>query len=273
LTGARVLVAAAITMVVAPAQAQRREGRQSTSVLEVRLPVCVKFGKLAIPARSYRVTLGAGVFALADPQTMVVIATVPVTEAETAKAVEQPRIEIEHVGSRVDIVMLAGDRIYRATGVAAEGESPEPSPVVLAGKQERVVEGGGPEQRTATQLVARATKRYMSGIKHCVDKAHRSRWGTDDHRFVKCVCPIVLRWKMPPINAPLLMHWPLAKGRHGFSFHVTPAGKVTSCRVWAGSKPPAPKPDTEDAPEPAPEDAPKPAEAASKSAEPPETNP
>jgi hypothetical protein len=81
-------------------------------------------------------------------------------------------------------------------------------------------------------------RRYRRSLRHCADAAHRSRWRTDDPRFVRCVCPIVERWRLPTVSTPLRMHHPLAKGRSGFSFTVTAEGKAVACRVWVGPSPP-----------------------------------
>jgi hypothetical protein len=237
--GLRALVVVSILASAVTARGQRRGGEHHTQVLQIQLPVQVRFGDTTVAARTYRLTLVSGGFALTDPTTMLTVANIPVTGTEADKAVPTPRAELERHGDRVQIVMRAGDRVYRATGQAnTVAPAAAPSYAVTLAKSEREVAGGMPEQQTPAQLVARAAKRYASGVKHCADKAHRGRWTTDDPRLVRCVCPIVRRWKMPALDAPLLMHWPLAKGRHGFSFSVTPEGKVTSCRVWAGAKPP-----------------------------------
>jgi hypothetical protein len=237
--GFRALVVVSILASAVTTRGQRREGEHHTRVLQIQLPVQVRFGDTTVAARTYRLTLVSGGFALIDPTTMLTVATLSVTDTETEQAVATPLAELEWQGDRIDIIMRAGDRVYRATGQADTGAPvARSSYAVTLAKNEREVAGGMPRQRTPAQLVARAAKRYASSVKHCADKAHRGRWMTDDPRFVRCVCPIVRRWKMPALDAPLLMHWPLAKGRHGFSFSVTPEGKVSSCRVWAGAKPP-----------------------------------
>jgi hypothetical protein len=110
--------------------------------------------------------------------------------------------------------------------------------VVLAAKSETRLERRGPVELSGAELVERAVKRYFGGIKHCVDKAQRNRWVTDDPRFYRCVCPIVLKWRLPRVKSELVIHYPLARGRSGMTFTATPAGKVASCRVWIGAKPP-----------------------------------
>ncbi|MFC1611306.1 hypothetical protein ACFL6C_10120 [Myxococcota bacterium] len=241
----RTVAIAVVAVVVsegAPAHAQRREGARVTSVFNVKLPVGVKFGEILLPQRTYRVTLASAGFAFADPSTMVLVATVPAERSETSETVDVPRINIEQSGSSVAIVMRYGDRMARAVGVATDVTSkPGEALVILAGKTETTVNRPGPAEMSDRQLIERAVKRYFGSIKHCRDKVHRNRWGTDDPRFFRCVCPIIEKWRLPRIKSQLVFHLPLSKGRSGFSFTVTATGRITTCRVWTGANPPSPK--------------------------------
>lgn len=233
----------AVAMLIgAPVQAQRRDQGPATGVFRVTLASPVRFGDVVVPARKYRLTLSDAGFALADADSMVLVATVPVEESTGHVSVTPATVEVSQNGQTVTIVMQYADHVYKAAGSAVELTLPSSSRVILAGKTERLVEGM-PSHAEATDVenVTRALMRYRRSLQHCADAAHRSRWRTDDPRFVRCVCPIIERWRLPRVSAPLRMHHPLAKGRSGFSFTVTTEGKAVSCRVWVGASPPVDK--------------------------------
>jgi hypothetical protein len=225
---------------ILPAQAQRRDRGPASGVFQITLTSPVRFGDVVVPPRNYRLTLSHGGFALADADSMVHVATVPV-EASTGHAtVATATVEVDQQGETVTLVMRYSDRVLEAVGTATEPAVPEPIRVVLAGKRETLVDTKiSRAETTDLENVVRALKRYRRSLQHCTDAAHRSRWQTDDPRFVRCVCPIIERWRLPKVSTPLRVHRPLAKGRSGFSFTVTVEGKVTGCRVWIGAAPPA----------------------------------
>ncbi|MBI3178857.1 MAG: hypothetical protein HYZ27_04310, partial [Deltaproteobacteria bacterium] len=128
--------------------------------------------------------------------------------------------------------------IYTAAGVATKETPAQPTLVTLAGKEETALDRRTPEERTARSLVEHAIKRYEPMLGECVDKAHRGRWGTDDPRFMKCLCPLLDTWRLPRVKEAMRIHHALAPGRAGVSFTATPKGKATECRVWSGAKSP-----------------------------------
>jgi len=223
--------------------AQRREGSMDSAVFHVQLPVAVRFGEIVLPARHYRVTLAADGLALADPNTMILVATVPVETRASNEVVDKPSVEVKRSGNDVEILIRYADRVVRAAGKSAEQKTAAASSrVILAGKEETVVAGDTPPEQSEEALVGQAVARYLSGVKDCADKAQRNHWTTDDPRFVKCVCPLVSKWRLPKVAAPRRMHQILAKGRAGFSFTATAEGKAINCRVWVGPTPPVDPP-------------------------------
>ncbi|MEE8408154.1 MAG: hypothetical protein V3T05_00985 [Myxococcota bacterium] len=200
----------------------------------------VQFGDVRVPKRRYRLTLGADSFALADINTMVLIATIPVEETTMVEIVTPAKVEIKQKGSTVEIVLRYADKQYRAVGSTAERAVPDASLVTLAGRKERTVERADPAAATDAANVRRALRRYLRSVNHCADAAHRSRWRTDDPRFIRCVCPIVAKWRLPKVKKRLRVNQPLAKGRSGFSFSVIADGSTDACSVWTGAVPPPP---------------------------------
>ena len=219
------------------ATAQRREGKVETRVLRLSLEQPVRFGNVVVPAHTYRAMLGADGLALVDPETMVLVATVPVAMTDDPEPRAEPLVQVYRSGARVEIVVHLGTQVARAQGVVAPPAEGAPD-VTLAGKAETTVVADLPEQESERALVDRAVQRYFSGIKHCADKAHRNHWTTDDPRFVSCVCPLLEKWRLPKVKAPLRVDHPLVKGRSGFSFTATPGGRPAGCRVWVGAAPP-----------------------------------
>ena len=240
----------------APARSQRREGTHLTTVFSVELPSSVKFGEVSVPARRYRLSLSDEGFALADPTTMILVTTLPVSEQEATEAVQSPVVSVLTNGKNVSVVLRHGDRVYTATGVtSAEAQPPAPgTQVTLAGKHEASVAQNNPAEQSERALVEQALKRYIGSVKHCADSAQRARWGTQDPRFVKCVCPILEKWRLPRVSKPLRVHQPLAPGRSGFSLTATSDGRATECKVWTGATSPeqqAAPPPSAAAPDPA----------------------
>ena len=238
--GCAVVVTTAL-MMEPVASAQRREGSTSTAVLQVQLPQSVRFGSVTVPAHTYRLTLGTEGFALADVETMVLVATVPAQVTEVADTAAEPSAAVKRSGAKVEIVVKIGNQVARAEGIAITSVG-DARDVTLAGRSETTVEGGNPETQSERALVEQAVQLYLSGIKHCADQAHRNRWNTDEPRFVKCVCPVLAKWRLPKVRQPLRLDLPLAKGRSGFSFTAMPDGKPIECRVWTGPTPPAAAP-------------------------------
>ncbi|MBI5508508.1 MAG: hypothetical protein HY903_07130 [Deltaproteobacteria bacterium] len=241
---------------VGRARGQRREGGSASAVLNVELKSAVRFGEVTVPARVYRLTLGAESLAFADAETMVLVATVPakITEAEAPAAT--PVVEVKKSGAQVEIVVKIGNQVARAVGSLSDDKAVTRA-VTLDAKAEEKVSGSEPEVQTEQALVTTAIGRYLGGLKDCGDKAQRRRWGTDDLHFVKCVCPVLAKWRLPRIKKPVRIDTALVKGRSGFSFTATPEGKTSECRVWAGAGPPPPVSEG-DAPAPAPALAPTP---------------
>jgi hypothetical protein len=93
----------------------------------------------------------------------------------------------------------------------------------------------GGEPATELGLIEQALPRLeASVIAQCTDRAHKSKWGTDNARFEKCVCPQVTKWLLPKVNDALRVQRALAKGKNGYSFTADESGRPRHCRVWAG---------------------------------------
>jgi hypothetical protein len=101
---------------------------------------------------------------------------------------------------------------------------------------------GIPRAQTYEEVLYRALARFIPSLEHCAKSGEKAKWQTDDERFVRCACPIVLRWPLPgsPQTARVsvrLLDFPL-----GVSLGISPKGKPVECRVWAGRKPPEGEP-------------------------------
>jgi hypothetical protein len=243
---------------VAPVSAQRRDGGAGDAPVEVALTAPVRFGEQLVGARRYRLSIGDGKLAFADPGTMVTAATVSVVETAGTEWVSPAKVELKKKGAAVELVVKVGDRIYTATGTAADGASAQGYDVMLAKRDASIDLGAEPAQASDRELVQKALERYGQDVKRCGEKAQKGGWVTDDPRFVKCVCPLVDKWRMPKLTADLLMHYQLVKGRSGLSFLVATDGKVKSCRVWVGTAPPPEDTTPIAVPQPAPAEAARP---------------
>jgi hypothetical protein len=244
------LVAAAGTA----AHAQRGQETRARS-LSVMLPKPVMFGDQMVPAGRYRVSLSTRGMSLAHPTTMVTVATVPATETADNPPVASPTAElVSKKDGVVEIIVRSNDRVVVATGVETTGAGKSESPdVELAGRSDAELGPVHPKAKSELELVEHAlSKRYLRDVAHCADQAHRSHWKTDDRRFIRCVCPIAERWRLPPVSNDMRVHQALAKGKSGMSLTVSTKGKVSNCRVWVGPKPPSDEPPAGVLPEPAP---------------------
>jgi hypothetical protein len=238
--GWRAIASLAVIVAATTAHAQRRGGGSANTVLEVTLKSAVKFGDIVVPASRYRISVSVRGLSFAHPTTMVAVATVPATETASAETVQKPTVEVVEKGAdEVQIIVRSLDRVVVAKGVKTTVERKRRD-VELVSRHQADLGAVVPEQKTEVELIHHAlSKRYIRDVKHCADKAHRSRWQTDDKRFWNCVCPLADRWRLPKVSADVRVHEPLAKGKSGISITVTPDGKVKDCRVWVGAEPPA----------------------------------
>ncbi|MEK7703411.1 MAG: hypothetical protein AAB426_00520 [Myxococcota bacterium] len=235
----QLLLASSLLFTETSAQAQPRDSSRDEAVLEIVLPFAVRFGDQVVPARRYRLTLGADGFAFVDAQSMLLAATVAVEEVTSATAVTKPEVAIEVLGDAVIITLRHLDQSYHAHGDKIALLPSTERRVELAAKSETLLGDVAAESTSERQLIDQALVRHLVDVKHCADKAHRGRWQTDEPRFFACVCPLIVKWRLPRLAHAVRVHRPLTKGRHGFSFTVTPEGRATDCRVWAGLEPPA----------------------------------
>jgi hypothetical protein len=235
------LVLAAALTASRPGLAQRREG-EVASPLVVELPYAVRFTDTDVPAGSYQVSVIDGHLTLVHSSTMVVVlaADVTVVEADAGAAAASVRDSGDLV--ELSVTGPAGRAVVRGRKLAAVATTP--SPVQYAAKVEDEAEGAPQSRRVSDQAAVDATlTRLAPSVAHCGEAAHRGQWGTDEPRFVRCVCPIVKRWRLPKVVAPLRVHRPLPGERAGFSLTVRPDGHVQDCRVWrGGSSPEVPPP-------------------------------
>ena len=101
----------------------------------------------------------------------------------------------------------------------------------------------GSEPTTELGVVEQALPRLEASlIAQCADRAHKNKWGTDNARFEKCVCPQVAKWHLPKVSQPVRVQRALAAGKNGYSFTADTSGRAQGCRVWAGVS--APNDDT-----------------------------
>ena len=120
--------------------------------------------------------------------------------------------------------------------------SSQPGAVQLGSLGTNALPPGG-EPTTELGVVEQALPRLeASVIAQCADRAHKNKWGTDNARFEKCVCPQVAKWHLPKVSQDLRVQRALAKGKNGYSFTADTSGRSQGCRVWAG--PAAPTDDT-----------------------------
>lgn len=131
----------------------------------------------------------------------------------------------------------------RREGAAATVEvkneaTPPVGAIELGEKQAQPVAAGAPVETSEQTLVEQALKRYERAIVPCIDQQHRAQWPTDHEAFTKCVCPHVVKWRLPKTTVELRQHRPLAKGKSGYSFSLDASGRPQFCRVWAGAAPP-----------------------------------
>lgn len=218
--------------------AQRREGTATGRQLELTVKDPLRFGDSVLSPGRYRVAVTSSGLAFTDPQTMVTVATLPAQEQTSEQVVTPATIELKESGKGVVVVVRYMQQVYTARGAKTKLTVRAQPKIQLAAKHEAVLQGGIPEAKSELALVQQALKRYVKSVKHCADKAHRSRWRTDDDRFYRCICPLAGKWRLPKVSAPLRVHSPLAKGRSGFSLTVMSTGKAADCRVWVGPKPP-----------------------------------
>ena len=233
---ARVALALA-ALTASAAQAQRREGEAAQAKLVVKLTSAVRFGTVVLSPGTYRVSMtDAGLtFVLAD--NMVSVGTVPVQQATEAKVTSPATVELLEKGQEVAVIYRAYNDRFTATGTKESGARDD-AKVELASKTETSLAGPLTETTGDEALVDGALKRLLPGVLQCADMAQRGRWQTDDPRFLKCVCPIAEKWRMPKVKAELRLHRFLVKGRMGLSLSVLPEGRVQGCRVWVGPKSP-----------------------------------
>lgn len=101
----------------------------------------------------------------------------------------------------------------------------------------------GGEPTTQLGLIEQALPRLeASVIAQCADRAHKSKWETDNAKFEKCVCPQVAKWRLPKVSQELRVQRALSKGKNGYSFTSDSDGHPHNCRVWSGVN--APNDDT-----------------------------
>jgi hypothetical protein len=220
--------------------AQRREGDSAVASLSAKLPQAVRFGEVTVPAGAYRLFVSESTITLADPISMVTVATLVAQASTNSKSISPTLVEVQERGQEVRLVVLSQTDIFTAVGQKVAPPKPASEPKVeYAAKSNTVFAGPTTEIAGDEALVDGAFQRYQGGIKPCGENAHRSHWTTDDARFVACVCPILEKWRMPKVKAQLRVHKALVKGRAGVSFTVGPDGRTRDCRVWVGAQPPA----------------------------------
>ncbi len=219
--------------------AQPRGSEVHDRGLELVLPVAVRLGEAVVSAGRYRVSVNNGVMALAHPSSMVTAATVAVTQASASEAAAAPTVYLRDLGKSVEIVLLSQADIFTAPGTKVEAPMAASAQVALAGKNETAIAHVEPALPDEVAAVDAALARFLPSLLDCGDKAQRHRWPTDDARFVKCVCPLVDKWRLPKVSADLRVHRVIVKGKSGVSVTVGKDGRARQCRVWSGPQAPA----------------------------------
>lgn len=234
-----VLVGLSAVLWTSAAAAKRRApGAEAQGSLVITLKKPARFGDVRVASGRYRLTLAKGQLVLADPKSMRVLGRLP-TQRRQAEAVVSPaRVERRCSGERVTLRLHHLNRLYIAAGKRDRATAPAKSLVDLAKKQEKQVKGAIPKPKTAAELVARALARYETSLEHCIARAHRNRWKSDDPALKRCICPLVRDWRLPKTQPPVRLHRHLARGTLGYSLTAGPAGHANNCRVWVGPKPP-----------------------------------
>src|SRR5688572_30756667 len=223
-----------------PAQAQRRGDSGAAGHLEIVFESPVKLGDVVLSAKRYRLSVSKRGVSFIHPTTMVAEATLPAQESQAKTVAPKPvaKLELNKAGEVV-LTVHTGDRLYTLKGVPATAPASQ-GQVELASSQQANLGDVLPQAESTLELIQESlAKRWVKDVKHCADMAHRSRWVTDDKRFIACVCPIADRWRLPAAEPTLRVHHALAKGKSGLSLTVDGKGKVSNCRVWVGAKPPA----------------------------------
>ncbi len=119
------------------------------------------------------------------------------------------------------------------TTAAVALPSANPGAMQLSEMDSKAPPGGEPT--TDLGLVEQALPRLESSIiAQCADRAHKSKWETDNPKFEKCVCPQVAKWRLPKVSHELRVQRALSKGKNGYSFTSDSDGRARDCRVWSG---------------------------------------
>lgn len=222
------------------ASAQRRDSAAQLPTVETKLPAAAQFGNVTLPSRAYRISLTPQGLLFIDPQSLVWIATIPATEADASERVTTPAIEVAETGGEVKLVMRYETHTYTSVGKkVSEATAAASSPVALANLGGAELPASNDPVTPLDFVKAALPRLEVSLVQQCAERATKARWGTDNAQFEKCVCPQVVKWRLPKNDAPARVQRPLAKGQNGYSFTADTTGRAQNCRVWAGSAPPA----------------------------------
>jgi hypothetical protein len=234
---ARTLVFVLSPFMATSASAQRRATDSTARGLELALPSAIRVGEVVVRPGRYRVSVADAVLAFASPESMVTVASAPAVQSAAAEAVAEPRVGVRDLGKTLEITVLSQDEVFTLTVDKVLPQAKSDTLVELAGKSEAAVQPAMTPPDTAAALDA-ALARLLPSLGQCGDKAQQNRWATDDARFVKCVCPLVEKWRLPKAAAAQRVHRSIAKAKNGVSLTVGPDGRAGACRVWSGARSP-----------------------------------
>jgi hypothetical protein len=231
--------------------AQRREQTPTAAPIIVEFKTAVRFGEQTVPPRRYRISLSGESLALVDSDTMLQVAVLPAQVVPSPVASSVAVADITARGGIVTIELRYLDKSYSAKGAIAAAGPKNAILVELNGKQEAVPDTEPAASESDRSNIDRALTRLLPDLDYCIDRAHRGRWTGDDPRLERCICPLINKWHFAKISTRLRTDRPLVSGRFGFSFAVTPEGKVEKCSAWSGAAPPPEAPPAPAEPAPA----------------------
>ena len=218
------------------AMAQERRGSEdgTTPSLFIKLAQTTKFNNVVLAPQRYRVSTSLKSISLGDPQTMVVLVTMPAKQTAAPKKNGDDSATVTLSGQRVILTVRQAESVFTALGVLSAPVAS--AKVTLARKAEKAVHSNT-SQPSDAQLVQDVAQRLTADLSGCAETALRAHWSTDDSRFETCVCPQLEKWRLPHVKKELRLHQFLVLNRCGFSYTVLPDGRVDACRVWMGSRP------------------------------------
>ncbi|MEC9466630.1 MAG: hypothetical protein VX834_12640 [Myxococcota bacterium] len=213
----------------------------------VELETPVRFGEQIVAGTPHLVTLENRTLRFTDVWGMREVAGVRCRPKRFRKWQALATLETRRTGGlanpTVRLLFRYGYRSCEIMGRAEPGAQLR-SARELTGKGEviRAKVEGIPRPQSPEEVLYRALARYTPSLGDCAKSGERSKWGTDDERFIRCACPLIERWRLPGQHESRRVSVQILDFALGFSMTVTEGGRAQQCRVWAGRQPPAQEP-------------------------------